>query len=313
MAETVVELRSSVDVGPVYPGLRPVDDDTSSSSVEEFLAKVRAVGQSWTGDYRDDLVGVLLQAAGDDPELVELVRRSGSVIEEFLEGFLRKSVNRPRNLAADLIVGHEVPRPVLQSLAPRYLIVVASGFVARRAATLRARIAGPRVLSTRHDGDLVLLVPDIDDERTSCTVEHLGQCLDNNGWLAVAKRSRSEIADGFREASEVMRLVTAGRRPSGVYSISDVLVEYAVVRHEEVVQNLADVIKPLRAHAMLWETLTALIDADYNRNKAANNLFIHRSTLEYRLQRIESITGCDPTSGRGLQLLTAALIADSVR
>ncbi len=98
-----------------------------------------------------------------------------------------------------------------------------------------------------------------------------------------------------------------------MYSISDVLVEYAVIRHEEVTENLVAVIKPLRAHAVLWETLTALIDADYNRNKAAKNLFIHRSTLDYRLQRIASVTGCDPTSGRGVQLLTAALIADTVR
>ncbi|MET8765157.1 helix-turn-helix domain-containing protein [Lentzea sp. NPDC004782] len=288
-------------------------DDVTPSGPEEFLAKVREAGEKWTGERQDDLVDVLLRAAGDDPELAELVRGSGSIIEEFLEGFARKSVTRPRNLAADLIAGHEVPRPVLYGLAPRYLIVIAGGPVARRAATLRAKIAGPGVLSTRHDGDLVLLVPDVDDERTSRTTEHLGGCLNDNGWLAVAKRSRAELADGFREASEVMRLVTAGRRPSGVYRLSDVLVEYAVMRHEKIAKNLADMIRPLRAHAMLWETLTALIDADYNRNRAAGNLFIHRSTLDYRLQRIASITGCDPTSGRGVQLLTAALIADSLR
>jgi hypothetical protein len=312
MTETAVELKSSVDVRPVYPGLRPVGDDTPPGPVD-FLAKVREAGEKWAGDRQDDLVDVLLQAAGDDPGLAELVRGSGWIIEEFLEGFLRKTAIRPRNLAADLIAGHEVPPSVLHGLAPRYLIVVASGSVARRAATLRAKIAGPGVLSTRHDGDLVLLVPDVDDERTGHTTERLGRCLNSNGWLAVAKRARSELADGFREAREVMRLVTAGRRPSGVYRISDVLVEYAVMRHEKIAKNLADMIRPLRAHAVLWETLTALIDADYNRNKAAGNLFIHRSTLDYRLQRIASITGCDPTSGRGVQLLTAALIADSLR
>lgn len=169
------------------------------------------------------------------------------------------------------------------------------------------------MLSTRHDGDLVLLVPDVDATRTSRVTGHLDQWLNGEGWLVIAKRGRAQLAEGFKEAGDVMRLVAAGRRPSGSYSISDVLVEYAVIRHEGVAQNLAAVIKPLRAHAVLWETLTALIDADYNRNKAAKNLFIHRSTLDYRLQRIASVTGCDPTSGRGVQLLTTALIADSVR
>jgi sugar diacid utilization regulator len=169
------------------------------------------------------------------------------------------------------------------------------------------------VLSTRHEGDLVLLVPDVDADRTTGVVECLKQWLNGRGWLAVAKRGRSQLADGFREAGDVMRLVVAGRRPSGSYGMSDVLVEYAVIRDEKVAANLAAMIKPLRSHAVLWETLTALVDADHNRNKAAKNLFIHRSTLDYRLQRIASITGCDPTSGRGLQLLITALIADSVR
>ena len=119
-----------------------------------------------------------------------------------------------------------------------------------------AEIAGPGVLSTRHEGDLVLLVPDIDATRTSRVTGHLTQWCDGSGWLAIANRSRSQLADGYREAGDVMRLVAAGRRPSGVYRISDVLVEYAVIRHEEVAGNLVAMIEPLRAHAVLWETLT---------------------------------------------------------
>jgi hypothetical protein len=316
MTETVVEWESSVDVRTPFSGLRPVSD--SSSEPADFLAKVRAVGEKWAGDRHGELVDVLLQAAGDNPELANLVRSSGSILEEFLEGFRRNaatpaSTGAPRDLAADLIAGRSVPQAVLDSLAARYLVVVARSGGNGRGKAVTAEVAGPGVLSTRHDGDLVLLIPDIDAGRTTRITGQLTQWLNGSGWLAVAKRGRSGLADGFREASDVLRLVAAGRRPSGMYSINDVLVEYAVIRHEEVTENLVAVIKPLRAHAVLWETLTALIDADYNRNKAAKNLFIHRSTLDYRLQRIASVTGCDPTSGRGVQLLTAALIADSVR
>lgn len=315
MTETVVEWESSVDVRAPFSGLRPVSD-TSPDPID-FLARVRAVGEKWAGDGHGELVDVLLQAAGDNPELANLVRSSGSILEEFLAGFRRNAAgtaaSTPRDLAADLIAGRSVPQAVLDSLASRYLVVVARGSATGRGKAVPAEIAGPGVLSTRHDGDLVLLVPDIDDNRTTRITGHLTHWLSGSGWLAVAKRGRGRLADGFREANDVMRLVAAGRRPSGMYSISDVLVEYAVIRHEEVTENLVAVIEPLRAHSVLWETLTALIDADYNRNKAAKNLFIHRSTLDYRLQRIASVTGCDPTSGRGVQLLTAALIADAVR
>jgi len=317
MAETVVEWEPSVDVSAPYSGLRPVSD-TSPSPVD-FLSRVRAVGEKWTGAHQGELVDVLLQAAGDNPALVDLVRDSGSILEEFLEGFRRGAAgtaggaSKPQDLAADLIADRPVPRAVLDSLAPRYLIVVAHSSAPGRGRAVPAEIAGPGVLATRHEGDLVLLIPDIDDKRTSRITEHLTQWLNGSDWLALAKRSRSQLADGFHEAGDVMRLVTAGRRPSGAYGISDVLVEYAVTRHSGVTENLIAVIEPLRGHAVLWETLTALIDADYNRNKAAKNLFIHRSTLDYRLQRIAGVTGCDPTSGRGVQLLTAALIADSVR
>jgi hypothetical protein len=311
MAETAAEWETPVDVRATYPGLRPVND--TSSGQPDFLAGVRAAGEKWTGDRRDDLVGVLLEAAGDNPELAELVRSTGSIIEEFLEGFRRNAGNPLRRLAADLITGREVPKSVLHGLAPRYLIVIARGCVAGQFTSVPDEIAGPGVLSTSFDDDLVLLVPDIDADRRSRTTEHLARWLDGDGWIAVARRGRSKLADGFREASDVLRLVTAGKRSGGVYSVSDVLVEYAVIRQDEVARNLVDVIRPLRAHTALWDTLAALIDADYNRNQAANNLFIHRSTLDYRLQRIASITGCDPTSGRGAQVLTAALIADTVR
>ena len=311
MAETATEWESPVDVRATYPGLRPVGD--TPSGLPDFLAKVRAAGEKWSGVRQGDLVDVLLEAAGDDPELVELVRSSGAVIEEFFEGFQRNAVNPLSDLAADLVAGREVPKSVLHGLAPRYLVVIARGRVAEQSTTVSDEIAGPGVLSTSHDGDLVLLVPDIDADRRSRVTEHLTRWLGGKGWIAVAKRGRAKLADGFREAADVLQLVTAGKRSSGVYGVSDVLVEYAVIRHDEVARNLIDVIKPLRAHTALWDTLAALIAADYNRNKAANNLSIHRSTLDYRLQRIAAVTGCDPTSGRGVQVLTAALIADSVR
>lgn len=315
MTETMAAWTPMVEVRATYPGLRPVSD--ISPGPVDFLARVRAAGEKWAGDNEGELLSVLLQAAGDSPGLADLVRDSGAILEEFLAGFLRHAegigANTPRDVAADLIADRPVPRDVLDDLAARYLVVVVRSCAIGPDEVVPAEITGPDVLSTRREDDLVLLVPDVDAGRASRVTERLTQWLNGDGWLAIAQRDRSELADGFREATNVMRLVVAGRRASGAYGISDVLVEYAVIGHEEVVEKLVDVIKPLRAHTVLWETLIALIDVDYNRNQAAKNLGIHRSTLDYRLQRIATVTGCDPTSGRGVHLLTTALIADAVR
>lgn len=313
MTETVAAWKPLVDVRAAYSGLRPVSD--ISPRPVDFLARVRAAGERWTSDNEGELVDVLLQAAGDNPGLADLVRDSGAILEEFLAGFLRQAEEAgavaPRDVAAELIADRPVPQDVLDSLAARYLVVLVRNRVIGRDEAVPIELTGPGVLNTRHEGDLVLLVPDVDADRTARVTERLTQWLNGDGWVTIARRDRSGLADGFREAGNVMRLVVAGRRASGAYGISDVLVEYAVIRHEEIVEKLVAVVKPLRAHSVLWETLTALIDVDYNRNQAAKNLAIHRSTLDYRLQRIATVTGCDPTSGRGIQLLTTALIADA--
>jgi DNA-binding PucR family transcriptional regulator len=68
-------------------------------------------------------------------------------------------------------------------------------------------------------------------------------------------------------------------------------------------------IEPITRNGVLLETLRALLTADGNRSKAAAKLIIHRSTLDYRLQRIEQLTGYDPTSVRQLHVLSTALTA----
>ena len=212
----------------------------------------------------------------------------------------------------DLVEGRVVASDALDALAPRYLIAVVSFAGATSDCSALVEAAGPGVLTARLDPGVVLLVPDFDAARTQRVVERLARCVGDRGWLATAGRPAAEVFQGFTEAADVLRLVAAGRRPCGAYTISDVLIEYAATRHARVVEKLVAVIKPLRAHAVLWETLTALVDADYSRHKAARRLYVHRTTVDYRLRRITELTGCDTASSRGLQILATALIAHAV-
>jgi hypothetical protein len=294
--------------------------DFTTESARAFRTAVRAAGENWAADDSGAVADLLAEAAGGDPVLAELVRTGGCLLEEFLEGYRRRrtSVDGPHDLAHELIEGRFVGPDADVGLASSYLIAIArwSGDdhgQTRDAETALCAAVDPDVLMTRRECGLVVLVPDTDPDRTMRITQQIMRSLDGGGWLATATRPRFEIPDGFREAADVLRLVTAARRRSGRYTVTDVLVEYAVVQDEAAMEQLVSLIGPLRDHANLRETLTAWIDLDYNRNSAARRLFVHRSTLDYRLQRIGVLTGCDPGTGHGAQMLTLAVVVDAVR
>lgn len=275
----------------------------------EFRAKVRAAGEQWAGEPPVDLTELLCAAAADDPELGRLARLGGRLLEDFFVGLsFASAVPSFRDLGAHLIDGQRLPREVLDRLAPEYVVLVVGSPGERKDEQSALELAGRGVLSVRRSGALVLLVPHGD----AVLLGKLTRQLSADGWVATAQRTVAEVASGYEEAAEVLRLVVAGGRPNGVYALADVLVEHAVTRNPSVVARLVEVVRPLRDNEVMWLTLVALVRADFNRNRTASDLFIHRSTLDYRLRRIAKMTGCDPTSGRGAQLLSAAVIAEAM-
>jgi len=299
---------------PDLPHTPPEEDGDARVRVAAFSAGVRAAGREWTGNEPNELVELLTDAAAGDPRLTAMVRAGGRLLQDFLDGYQQKSVvDESLDLAADLVAGRALPPGVLAGLASRHLVaVVRLAAPGHEADALRAA-AGPDALVTQQDDLIVLLVPVGGHDNVEPIVTRLTQCLGGRGWLATAERDTRRTAEGFDEACEVLRLVVAGLRPSGAYALADVLVEYAVTRHERVRTDLVAMIRLVREHQVLWETLVEFVNADYSRNKAARNLFIHRSTLDYRLRRIGAITGCDPLSRRGAQLLTTAMTAEAVQ
>jgi len=156
----------------------------------------------------------------------------------------------------------------------------------------------------------VVLVPDGDDLRTRWLMDEFREWLDGQAWCATASRTATEIPSGYQEAVDVLDLVLAAGRSPGVYVLDDVLVEYAVTQHDAVSSSLVAIVASLTTSSSVgYETLDALIRADYNRTRAAAELCIHRSTLDYRLRRIEELTGYDPMSSRGVRVLGAAMTA----
>jgi hypothetical protein len=128
-----------------------------------------------------------------------------------------------------------------------------------------------------------------------------------------ARAHRPDLAGipaAFSEARQTLSLAVAipeaGSRP---YRMEDLLVELAISRQPEIKARLAGLLVPLGAGADLLRTLEVLLACNLDRERAARQLCIHRRTLRYRMDRVRELSGIDPDSPQGLQLIRAALAA----
>ncbi|MFB9185705.1 PucR family transcriptional regulator [Dactylosporangium sucinum] len=98
-----------------------------------------------------------------------------------------------------------------------------------------------------------------------------------------------------------------------MYRFDDVLVEYQLARPGPGLPRLAAKLDPLAGHPYLLETLRSFVRHGHNRSRVAQDLHVHRNTLDYRLGRITAMTGLDPAVPAQARLLDAALTAFDLR
>jgi hypothetical protein len=170
--------------------------------------------------------------------------------------------------------------------------------------------AGEETLTLLVDGGGHVLLPAPDKvdavRRTEKVLDVLGGGAVRAALVWPGARSLSACRS---VADDILAEATSLEFAPAVHVLDDVLLEFAAA-HEPVVSNaLLKVIQPLLAQPVLWETLQVLLAEDGNRGKAAERLIVHRSTVDYRLQRIGQLTGHSPCTVRGLRLLATASAA----
>lgn len=157
-----------------------------------------------------------------------------------------------------------------------------------------------------------ILIPD--PEETAA--EELVSLLTEAGGVPVSAAAATAIPervpDAAENAYELLRLVQRLSYRPGVYRIADLALEFQIARPGVGRRHLKRMLDPLRRVPDLLPTLEAFVSTEANRKKAATQLVVHPNTVDYRLKRIEQITGIDPMKSSGLRALHAALIADSL-
>ena len=118
-----------------------------------------------------------------------------------------------------------------------------------------------------------------------------------------------DVARAAQQSQDVVRLARQLRKPPGGYLLRDVLLEYQLTRPSDAQGELARLLDPLDKNPDLPRTLDVYLANDLDRRRTAGALHVHPNTLDYRLRRIVELTGLDPSTSRGLQLLGAALAA----
>lgn len=221
------------------------------------------------------------------------------------------SVLSGEELASALLSGRQ---PTPQSTGYTIVAVYSGSGIGRlRAVIGGAEFPGAVALFATKAG--YVFVPGNDPARAAGWAGLIRERLGDSSWTAYGWARGSDIADAAATAADVVSLASAGG-PPGDYRLEDLVVEYAAWHEPLIRAKLALLIEPVSCNPVLMETLGAFLEADGNRSKAADALVVHRSTLDYRLQRIEQLTGRQATNPRDMQVLAVALatyLAEGVR
>ncbi|MFJ8962659.1 PucR family transcriptional regulator [Lentzea sp. NPDC102401] len=136
--------------------------------------------------------------------------------------------------------------------------------------------------------------------------------LRDEHWTGIAASRSPNRRLPLEQARRIALITRALDCPPGIYERQHVLLELLAVQDAETERSLASVVSRVMQNDTLTHTLKVLFHTNGNRNEAARRLFVHRSTLDYRMTRISQLTGWDPSDSRELMLFRAGFAAVAV-
>lgn len=258
-------------------------------------------------------------------------RETPSVVDALVDGYMsacrQNGADKPgRRLLIELLLdgrcAREAARSLGLTLAPAYLVLKCRLEPAALHQEQRRKIMAEfyqtegALMRWDLDGITALLPCQQDGSRaTSALADSLVRAVRqlSGGPVRAAQAFRGAIGgipDAIAEAEQVLGLLAFVPGPAQrAYRLDELLIEYAISQNTDVVKRLADQLAPLDSGTELASTLETLYSCDLDRERAAQQLHIHRRTLTYRINRIRQLCGIDPGTAHGIALLRAALTA----
>jgi sugar diacid utilization regulator len=279
---------------------------------------------------------------GDAAQLIEAARMfvllsekvsiaaSKSYVEE-LQAVASEHHTAAHTLVTSLLSGHNAVSMARQSgieLADSYLVLalsvpphpdendpniqktVAARRKLRRVQAELATVCGRTPLSLLSTEGGTVLIPGVhDDEWVEALVHRIGTAAEVPVTATAEQAATADIPTAADQVHELLSLAHQLHRPSGLYRMDDLVLEYQLTRPGPGRRHLTQILEPLDSSPELLETLEIHISHDLNRQRSARQLHLHTNTVDYRLKRIAQLTGFDPTRPSGIRHLQAALVA----
>src|SRR4051812_48530732 len=309
---------SDADLAPLRTAaVQCADDGTALRElVTSCHAAARVVGAALLDEVRADDSGTL--RAGGEALLRVLEEVTRTVSEAYLEEqFAIRADDRDarRALANALISGEHVEGPAARlgvRVAPAYVVLAlrfdvpadaepdtaSAAAVAARQRVRRTQeklevFAGEPVLSLLDEGGGTVLLPTVPDDVNN-VMSRLPTLLtaihDATGTAVIAGAAACvgviAVSRAAQQARDVLGIAQRLGRPTGVYTLSDVLLEYQLTRDSDARPMLAGLLDALDGNADLVQTLETYIGHDLDRRSTAAALHVHPNTLDYRLRRV---------------------------
>ncbi|MEU4038955.1 PucR family transcriptional regulator [Streptomyces collinus] len=231
--------------------------------------------------------------------LTGLADQQGAV-RELARALLRGE--RPAEVAARHGLSLESGYLVLSLRTPEPQTPLAARRLLRRALARLAPLAEGRVLSLPEDYGGCVLLP------SRIALDAVAEQLSSRRPPApVVGAATADSPEGVPAAAERARRIAAVADTPGLHRLRDVLLEYHVAAATDSAPELGALLEPLAGQPGLTATVAAFLDCDFDRRRTAQALDVHPNTVDNRLSRVTELTGIDPRTARGVQLLGAAL------
>ncbi|GAA2314128.1 helix-turn-helix domain-containing protein [Streptomyces kunmingensis] len=219
----------------------------------------------------------------------------------------------PCYLVLDLAIGAH-PDEALDGVSP---VIAAKRKLRRLRVELDRHVDGTVLSALSGDGGLALIpcrtdpdhVTGQDWTRLAGAVAHMRKVAGVDITAGAASAVAEDVPAAVALAQEVRRVAAASERPPGLYRLSDVLLEYQLMRPGPARDELAGLVRPLTARPELLDTVRAYLRCGLSRRRTAQELCVHPNTVDYRLRRAAEITGLDVTAGPDALRVRAAVSA----
>lgn len=133
--------------------------------------------------------------------------------------------------------------------------------------------------------------------------------------VGVRARGASQLRDAVFSAQETARIGAAIAPKSGMHVLDDLVVPVMVAgmgdgwRGRDIACRVSALVDD-GARADLLGTAVALFRHDWNVGRTADDLYVHRNTIRYRVDRMADLTGLDLDSFEGRLTLYVGLLLD---